>query len=935
MSIKESALRLILRAKDALSAPLKKSSASVEELRGAAQALKKQLSTLESQQKSLSGFKKQTEAVRTANVAYRESKKKVEQLASAYKKTDAPSKAMQRQLANARTAVESANQEYQKQRDKLARLRSGLHEAGLSNKDFAAQQNRVEKEIRETSAAFAAAEKKSKSAARQFRRSGLKDVGRDANIATGNVSNLGRRLAALAGATVGIYSIKRAIEGLLSTGSTFESLAVQMEAVTGSAEEGERAMEWIKEFTANTPYQLNEVAEAFTRLKAFGLDPMDGTMQAIVDQASKLGGGMERLNGISLALGQAWAKQKLQGEEILQLVERGVPVWDLLQKATGKNVQELQKLSAAGALGRDVMAQLITEIGNSAEGAAAKNMSLLAGYVSNLKDRWTAFVNEIAQSGALDYAKEQLKALLDTIAQMQEDGRLKALAQRISDVFIGMVEAIKATFSTLTLDDVVEKIGNAFSGIVSSISALNKVFSVTGQTISFFFNSFTLVVKGAASAILYTFSEIISGWSKLVDLLGADEMAASMNKSVDTLRTLGSAFAKETVSDANEAKEALTGIYATLASKTKSALKTIEESSKKTSTEIKTDGEENQNTLKKTGDAMTSVATASGESSNVIEKSSKRTREAITKTNEAVSESAEETRQTTATLGGGLAAIYNGITEKLHNLSAAAHNAFVGGGLKALDTTGAEGNLKTLRADLEKTQEQVRALSNTKTSGWLGSWLRSIQLDSAKITEAFLTQKIALEELLLGYDSGAIKTRDFITQAQYASRNMDLLNDSDLEYLTDSINAAEESMAQLRDSSQSTLDGLMDELDQLKGREDEIEKRRFERQQTDIKKQLVDAEASGDARAIGNLRNALSVSSKVYNEKRLIEQNNKATALLEPDKRQPLSVQNTNPPAPQKTIRLESAAGSVNLTINSRDEKKLLDALKSAGMRTV
>ncbi|MCW7554954.1 tape measure protein [Endozoicomonas gorgoniicola] len=64
-----------------------------------------------------------------------------------------------------------------------------------------------------------------------------------------------------------------------------------------------------------------QVADAFTALKNFGLDPMDGTLQAIVDQTSKLGGGMERLNGISLALGQAWAKQKLQGEEILQLVE--------------------------------------------------------------------------------------------------------------------------------------------------------------------------------------------------------------------------------------------------------------------------------------------------------------------------------------------------------------------------------------------------------------------------------------------------------------------------------------------------------------------------------------------------------------------------------------------------------------------------------------
>ncbi len=52
---------------------------------------------------------------------------------------------------------------------------------------------------------------------------------------------------------------------------------------------------------------------------------------------------MERLNGISLAVGKAWAKQKLQGEEIMMLLERGVPVWELLEKVTGKNVQAFAK----------------------------------------------------------------------------------------------------------------------------------------------------------------------------------------------------------------------------------------------------------------------------------------------------------------------------------------------------------------------------------------------------------------------------------------------------------------------------------------------------------------------------------------------------------------------------------------------------------------
>ncbi|UJQ35582.1 tape measure protein [Aeromonas caviae] len=52
--------------------------------------------------------------------------------------------------------------------------------------------------------------------------------------------------------------------------------------------------------------------QVFVRLKAFGIDPMNGDMQGIVDQVYKLGGGFEKVQGISLALGQPWAKQKLQ-----------------------------------------------------------------------------------------------------------------------------------------------------------------------------------------------------------------------------------------------------------------------------------------------------------------------------------------------------------------------------------------------------------------------------------------------------------------------------------------------------------------------------------------------------------------------------------------------------------------------------------------------
>jgi tape measure domain-containing protein len=259
-----------------------------------------------------------------------------------------------------------------------------------------------------------------------------------------SIGALTKRLLGLAAAAVSINTIKNALRDMLNTGDQFERLSLQMNQTMGSLAAGEQATAWVKDFARNTPLQLQEVTDTFLRLKNFGLDPLDGSMQAIVDQSAKLGKGYEAVEGISLALGQAWAKQKLQGEEIMQLVERGVPVWDLLAKVTGKNTAELQKMSEAGLLGRDTIKALIDEMGRQSAGAAAQNMSLLSGYISNLTDEWQLFLNEIAQSGALDYAKDQLRQLIDYIQELKATGELKEWAQRISDGFISVAESSKA-----------------------------------------------------------------------------------------------------------------------------------------------------------------------------------------------------------------------------------------------------------------------------------------------------------------------------------------------------------------------------------------------------------------------------------------------------------------------------------------------------------
>ncbi|WP_339331728.1 tape measure protein [Aeromonas caviae] len=318
-----------------------------------------------------------------------------------------------------------------------SRLHAGLTQAGVDSRNLAQEQARLQRELRESAA--------------QTERLGrsLQQGGQHSNGFQGTIGSLTGRLVALAGTWFGIQTLTTQLFALFQTGDQAERLSVQLKAVMGSIEGGKQASAWIQDFAKNTPLQLDEVTQVFVRLKAFGIDPMNGSMQGIVDQAYKLGGGFEEVQGISLALGQAWAKQKLQGEEILQLIERGVPVWQLLEQVTGKNTAELQKLSEAGKLGRDTIQGLMNEIAAQSGGAAANNMGLLSGLISNAQDNLAKFYRMVAENGALTWLKNQLAQLNAEFDLMAKDGRLQAWAQRISDGIVSLGETLKSFVQTV------------------------------------------------------------------------------------------------------------------------------------------------------------------------------------------------------------------------------------------------------------------------------------------------------------------------------------------------------------------------------------------------------------------------------------------------------------------------------------------------------
>ncbi|WP_279488074.1 tape measure protein [Aeromonas veronii] len=399
--------------------------------------LAESLESLSRQQALIQQFNDSKAALTQLELATVLSRDKLEQLRREQQAGSGDAKALAEQERLLASEVKQLERQLVAQSASHTRLHAGLKQSGLDTRNLAQEQQRLQRELTKSVG-------QTERLGREFSQGSQQAGGLQ-----GAIGSLTGRLVALAGTWFGIQTLTTQLIAMFQTGDQAERLDVQLKAVMGSIAGGKEASAWIQDFAKNTPLQLSEVTQVFVRLKAFGIDPMAGAMQGIVDQAFKLGGGFEEVQGISLALGQAWAKQKLQGEEILQLIERGVPVWQMLEQVTGKNTAELQKLSEAGKLGRETIAALMNEIATQSRGAAADNMSLLSGLISNAQDNLAKFYRMVAENGALAWLKNQLANLNAEFEAMARDGRLQEWAKRLSDGFISMGETLKSLIQTL------------------------------------------------------------------------------------------------------------------------------------------------------------------------------------------------------------------------------------------------------------------------------------------------------------------------------------------------------------------------------------------------------------------------------------------------------------------------------------------------------
>ncbi len=211
-----------------------------------------------------------------------------------------------------------------------------------------------------------------------------------------------------------------------------ETQTKSLEVLTGSLTQTKQIIEELQAFGSVTPFTSSELIEQTKRLKAFGFETekLVDTTKRISDIAGATGAD---LAGIATAFGQIQAKGKLQQEENLQLLERGVNITDELQKITGKFGDEFADAMRRGEIGADLVNQAminLTNEGGAFFGGATAQATTLNGKLSTLVDTVQSLARTIGKilgptiKFILDQTTRAVKAIDNLLKRFQNIGKI-------------------------------------------------------------------------------------------------------------------------------------------------------------------------------------------------------------------------------------------------------------------------------------------------------------------------------------------------------------------------------------------------------------------------------------------------------------------------------------------------------------------------------
>lgn len=219
-----------------------------------------------------------------------------------------------------------------------------------------------------------------------------------------------------------------------------------------SGREATKFYSTLQAFAAKTPFELPDVVMGAQRLMAFGFQAKQviPTLTAIGDAVAGLGGGAEQVQQVTNAIGQMFAKGKIQSDELLQLTEAGVPALRILANQYGVTTGKMQEMVSEGVVpAATAIPKLLAGIEKGTKGAAGSTTAfagMMEAQSKTLVGQWSTFVDNfnMAMGRLMEPVMPVIKSSLAFMSG--QIGQLPATIARVRAKAAPILASIGAAF---------------------------------------------------------------------------------------------------------------------------------------------------------------------------------------------------------------------------------------------------------------------------------------------------------------------------------------------------------------------------------------------------------------------------------------------------------------------------------------------------------
>ena len=271
-------------------------------------------------------------------------------------------------------------------------------------------------------------------------------IGDQAAVTGASIESAFKKAGAAIGIAFSIGQVKEFAGDVLNVRANMESLQTSFTVLLGSAEAGNKLFEQLRDYGATTPLELPDLAKNAQTLLGFGIQAKD-VMGILKDIGNISMGDAQKMESLTLAFSQATSAGKLQGQDLLQMINAGFNPLQEIAARTGKTMAEVKDEMSKGAISAEMMRQAFADAagaGGKFDGMLDKQSKTLKGAKSNLDDAIEMAYNGIGEKlepavmTGINLAEEMVshweqigKALVDIIAGW---GTYKAAVMLVSAI---------------------------------------------------------------------------------------------------------------------------------------------------------------------------------------------------------------------------------------------------------------------------------------------------------------------------------------------------------------------------------------------------------------------------------------------------------------------------------------------------------------------